>query len=133
MCKKKSATVLVVDDDPVILDLVKEQISEYGYEPILASNGKEAMEAANKKNRIDLLLTDIMMPGINGIDLARQFLTLYPETRVLFMSGFMCPSLAHFIPDTERAFLQKPFQIHNLIAKMRSILSGPVVQPGLLS
>jgi CheY-like chemotaxis protein len=129
MRKKESATVLVVDDDPTILDIVKEQISEYGYQPVLASSGEEALLVANQNDKIDLLLTDIMMPGINGIDLAKQFITLYPETKVLFMSGFMCPSLAHFIPDDEGAFLQKPFLTNTLIAKMRKVLNRPVVQP----
>ena len=125
MRKKESATVLIVDDDPIVLDLLKEQISLYGYQPILASSGEDALQIANQKDKIDLLLTDIIMPGINGIDLAKQFITLYPETKVLFMSGFMCPSIAHFIPDDERTFLQKPFPTNTLIAKMRSVLSGP--------
>ena len=127
MRKKESATVLIVDDDRIILDLLKEQISVYGYQPILASSGKDALQIANQKDKIDLLLTDIIMPGINGIDLAKQFITLYPETKVLFMSGFMCPSIAHFIPDDEKAFLQKPFPTNTLIAKMRSVLSEPQV------
>ena len=124
MRKKETATVLIVDDDPIVLGLLEEQVSVYGYQPILASSGEEALEIANQKDKIDLLLTDIIMPGINGIDLAKQFVTLYPETRILFMSGFMCPSIAHFIPDDEKAFLQKPFPTNTLIAKMRSILSG---------
>jgi CheY-like chemotaxis protein len=129
MRKKESATVLIVDDDPIILDLVKEQISIYGYQPILASSGEEALQVANQKDKIDLLLTDIMMPGINGVDLAKQFVTLYPETKVLFMSGFMCPSIAHFIPADEGAFLQKPFLTNTLIAKMRNVLESPAIDP----
>ena len=128
MHKKEPATVLVVDDDPIVLDLVKEHISKYGYQAILASSGEEALQVAKQNGKIDLLLTDIMMPGINGIDLARQFILLYPKTKILFMSGFMCPSLAHFIPGDEGAFLQKPFLANTLIAKMRSALNGPAVQ-----
>jgi CheY-like chemotaxis protein len=71
MRKKESATVLIVDDDRIILDLLKEQISVYGYQPILASSGEDALQIANQKDKIDLLLTDIIMPGINGIDLAK--------------------------------------------------------------
>ena len=127
MRKKESATVLVVDDDPIILDLVKEQISVYGYQPILASSGEEALQVASQKTKIDLLLTDIMMPGINGIDLAKQFISLYPETKVLFMSGFICPSIAHSVSVDEGFFLQKPFLTNTLIARMRNVLEGPAM------
>ena len=77
MHKKNPAKVLVVDDDPSILHLVKELLFAYEYQPILASSGEEALEIASKQTPIDLLLTDIKMPGINGITLAKQFSTLY--------------------------------------------------------
>ena len=60
-------TVLIVDDDPMILTFIEEEIGQYGYKPILANNAEEALAFAEKE-RVDLLLTDIMMPGINGID-----------------------------------------------------------------
>ena len=129
MNKKESATVLVVDDDPFVLDLVKDHISKYGYQAILASSGEEALQVAKQKNKIDLLLTDIVMPGIDGLDLARQFISLYPGIKVLFMSGFSCPPLANYITDAEEAFLEKPFQGNTLIAKIRSALNRPGLQP----
>ena len=120
-----SETVLIVDDDPMILSFIEEEISQYGYKPILASNAAEALSLAENK-RVDLLLTDIMMPGTNGIDLAKQFVTLNPGSKILFMSGFICPSLAHQgIPESEYAFVQKPFAPNILVKKMRKVLSGP--------
>jgi DNA-binding NarL/FixJ family response regulator len=68
------------------------------------------------------------MPEMDGIALARQFISLYPETKVLFMSGFSCPPLAHYITDTEDAFLEKPFRGNTLIAKIRNALNGPTPQ-----
>ena len=128
MSKIESATVLIVDDDPVLLNLVAEQISLFGYQPVLASNGEKALEIAPKQKNIDLLLTDVMMPKMNGVDLAKQLATLYPEIKVLFMSGYISPSIAHYgIQDSEHAYLQKPFTQNTLLTKMRNVLVGPLI------
>ncbi len=119
---KNLKTVLVVDDDPSILSLVKEQLSSYEYLPILAASGKEALEIASE-TQIDLLLTDVKMPGINGIDLVKQFSILYPETRVLFMSVFTLPSSLYRISGREMVILQKPFVVDTLIKKMETVLN----------
>jgi DNA-binding NtrC family response regulator len=125
MRKMGSETVLIVDDDPMILGFIEEEIAQYGYKTILAGNAEEALSVAGKE-KIDLLLTDIMMPGTNGIDLAKQFVALNPESKILFMSGYVCPSLAHQgIPESEYAFVQKPFAPNVLVKKMRKVLSGP--------
>jgi len=115
-------TVLVVDDDPSILCLVKEQLSAYEYQPILASSGEEALEIASQ-NHIDLLLTDIKMLGMNGIDLVKQMSTLYPDIKVLFMSVFTLPSTLYSISGKEMVFLEKPFRVNTLIKKMEFALS----------
>lgn len=120
-----SETILIVDDDPMILNFIGEEISQYGYKPVLANNAAEALSLAEKQ-KVDLLLTDIMMPGTNGIDLARQLVVLNPEVKVLFMSGYICPSVAHQgIPESEYAFVQKPFAPNVLVKKMRKVLHGP--------
>jgi len=125
MRKKGSETVLVVDDNPLILDIIEDEISYYGYKPIIANSGAEALKLAENE-KVDLLLTDIMMPGMNGIDLAKQIIVSCPEVKILFMSGYVCPSLAHQgIPDSEYAFIQKPFAPNALVKKMRNVLSGP--------
>ena len=119
---KNLKTVLVVDDDPSILSLVKEQLSAYEYLPILAASGEEALEITSE-TQIDLLLTDVKMPGINGIDLVRQFSVLYPETKVLFMSVFTLPSSLYSISGREMVILQKPFLADTLIKKMETVLN----------
>lgn len=126
MCKKNSATVLVVDDDPSILCLIDELLSANEYQTILASSGEEALEIASKQNSIDLLLTDIDMSGINGIVLAKQFCNLYPTIKVLFMSGFILPSTLFRVLGKKVAFLQKPLHINTLIAKIKSVLANHV-------
>lgn len=125
MRNKELETVLVVDDDPMILSYIEEEIGLYGYKPILASSGEEALQLAENQ-QVDLLVTDIMMPGMNGIDLAKKFAIINPAAKILFMSGYICPSLAHQgIPESEYAFVQKPFGPKTLVRKMRSVLSGP--------
>ena len=123
MHKKNLTIVLVVDNDPSILSLVKEQLSAYDYLPILASSGEEALEIASKQTSIDVLITDIKRPGINGIDLVKQINTLYPEIKVLFMSVFTLPSTLYSLSGKKMVFLQKPFLADTLIAKMKFVLS----------
>ena len=123
MARKNPIKVLVVDDDPTILRLVKEQLAIYKFEAILASSGEEALEIASQQSPIDVLLTDIKMPGISGIDLARQFSNLYPAMKILFMSGFSLPSSLYRIGGKEVVFLQKPFRTNTLIAKVEFVLN----------
>jgi len=123
MHKKNLTIVLVVDNDPSILSLVKEQLSAYDYLPILASSGEEALGIASKQTSIDVLITDIKRPGINGIDLVKQINTLYPEIKVLFMSVFTLPSTLYSLSGKKMVFLQKPFLADTLIAKMKFVLS----------
>lgn len=115
MGKKMMTTVLVVDDDPSILKLFKDVLSSHEYLTILAASGEEALEIASEKTTIDLLLTDIKMPGISGIALAKQFMTLYPGVKVLFMSAFTLPSSLYSISGIKMSFLQKPFGAKALI------------------
>jgi DNA-binding NtrC family response regulator len=125
MRKKGSETVLVVDDDPLVLNVIEAEISFYGYKPIMASNGEDALKMAENE-KIDLLVTDIMMPGMNGIDLAKKFAVIKPEAKILFMSGYVCPSIAHQgIPEGEFSFIQKPFAPDTLVKKVRNVLKGP--------
>jgi CheY-like chemotaxis protein len=126
MGKKNSATILVVDDDPSILCVIEELLSANEYQTILASSGEEALDIVSKQNSIDLLLTDIDMPGINGVVLAKQFCALYPEIKVLFMSGSILPSTLFRILGKKVAFLKKPFHIDTLVEMIKAILANPV-------
>ena len=126
MRKKGTETVLVIDDDPLALDLIELMLAPLGYKIILATSGEEALQVAESRNgKIDLLLTDIILPGITGVDLVRQFLNRYPKTKVMFMSGYMCPSLAHQdVTLSGKAFVLKPFTTNTLAKKMRTVLES---------
>ena len=119
-----SETVLAVDDDPSIRDLLAEVLRPLGYKVLFAANGEEALVlAASHQENIDLLLTDVMLPGIKGQELAKQLLHSCPGVNVLFMSGYLCPSMAHSESDQRfEAFIQKPFAPNALLRKIRNLL-----------
>jgi DNA-binding NtrC family response regulator len=120
--KNGPETVLLVDNDPLILNFIEDEISFYGYKPILVSSGEETLKMADNE-KIDLLLIDIMISGTNGIVLAKQFAVLLPGIKILFMSCYDWPSIAHHgIPESEYAFIQKPFATDALVQKMRYVL-----------
>lgn len=126
MTKKRKETVLVVDDDRNVLDYIKEILTSRGYQLLLASSGEEAMQLTDSIDEsIDLLLTDVILPKMDGRHLAHKFLARYPLGKVLFISGYMCPSIAHQdIPDSEKAFVRKPFTAAALIHKMKNVLNS---------
>ena len=119
-----SETVLAVDDDPTMLELLEELLTPMGYQVLSAASGEEALEMmAAQERKIDLLLTDVMLPGIKGQDLAKQLLHNCPDVNVLFMSGYLCPSMAHKGSEPRfEAFIQKPFAPNSLLRKVRKLL-----------
>ena len=119
-----SETVLAVDDDPTMLDILEELLLPLGYKVLSAASGEEALEmAASHQDTIDLLLTDVVLPGIKGQDLAKQLLKSCPGVNVLFMSGYLCPSMARSnVGQRFEAFIQKPFCPNALLRKMRKLL-----------
>lgn len=119
-----SETVLAVDDDPTMLELLHEVLTPLGYKVISAASGEEALAMADSyQKKIDLLLTDVLLPGIKGQELAEQLISTCPGVNVLFMSGYLCPSMAYKNSEKDfEAFLQKPFSPNTLLRKMRKLL-----------
>lgn len=117
-------TVLAVDDDPIILDIVQEVLQPLGYKVLSAASGEDALVLADSyRDAIDLLLTDVVLPGIMGQELAMQVLHVCPGIHILFMSGYLCPSMAHKNSKLGfEGFIQKPFSPNALLRKMRKIL-----------
>lgn len=117
-------TVLAVDDDPTMIELVEKVLQPFGYRVLSAASGEEALDlAARQSGNIDLLLTDVMLPGMKGQDLAKKMISSRPGINVLFMSGYLCPSMAHADSGRySRAFIQKPFAPGSLLRKVRKIL-----------
>jgi CheY-like chemotaxis protein len=119
-----SETILLVEDEPVVRKLVHEILSMNGYTVLEAIQGNDALRLfAEQRGQIDLLLTDVMMPGMSGRELAQRITTAQPQTKVLFMSGYTDDAvLRHGAFDAEIAFIQKPFKPVALAQKVRELL-----------
>jgi PAS domain S-box-containing protein len=123
-------TILLVEDEPAILALATTVLERKGYTVLAARTPGEAIRLATQHARpIHLLMTDVIMPEMNGRDLARTLLSLYPRIGRLFMSGYTADVIAHHgVLDPDVSFLQKPFSVKELAAKVRETLdreSGP--------
>jgi nitrogen-specific signal transduction histidine kinase len=117
-------TVLIVEDEGILRKLCVQILEQLGYRVLQARNGAEAIaEAQGYGDRIDLLLTDVVMPGMNGRDLATQLVLHHPEMRVLFTSGYTENVIVHHgVLDDEVSFLGKPYSPSSLAKKIRKVL-----------
>ena len=117
-------TILIVDDDSAVRTLIVDTLSSLGYRTLHADSGQAALHIGESHQRpIHLLLTDVIMPKMNGKELAGRFRLLHPETRTLFISGYTDDKLAtQGILEQEGHFLQKPVSLSTLAHKLRKIL-----------
>ncbi len=119
-------TILMAEDDDILREMVKKMMEKAGYRVITAVNGEDAMNSVrNFNDSIDLLITDIVMPGMNGRDLAEQMQKEIPGLKVLYMSGYTANVIAHHgILDKDLNFIQKPFNYEDMAYKIREVLDG---------
>ena len=117
-------TVLLVEDEEIILKLGKRILAQHGYNVLMASLPERALEiAALHPGPIHLLITDVVMPGMNGKELREQLKTTRKELKSLFMSGYTADIIAHHgVLDEGVEFIQKPFTIQSLTEKVRMVL-----------
>ena len=120
-------TVLVVEDEAVVLDLIINILRPEGYKVITARNGVEALQAVQAHDApIDLVLTDIIMPGMSGGEMVQQLLQIKPAIRVLYMSGYTKYTvLDHGTLESVSSFIWKPFSPADLLATIRTVLDTP--------
>jgi signal transduction histidine kinase/ActR/RegA family two-component response regulator len=116
--------ILLVEDEQVILDMVTMMLESFGYTVLAASTPREAISRAeNFIGKIQLLMTDVIMPEMNGRELEKILLTHYPSIKRLFMSGYTASVIAHHgVLDEGVNFIQKPFSLQGLAAKVREAL-----------
>jgi two-component system cell cycle sensor histidine kinase/response regulator CckA len=119
-------TVLVVEDADALRKLSITLLEQYGYRVLSASNGADALLVARKEVRgIDLLLTDVIMPGLGGHALAQRLVALRPRLKILYMSGYTDSSIAqHGVLEAGISLLHKPFTEEELIRKIREVLDA---------
>ena len=118
-------TILLVEDEAFVRKATAEALESAGYRLVIARGAAEALEAYRRCSwPVDLLLADIVMPGMSGRELATEFETFHPRARVLLMSGYAeqlaCCAL---LPKGEE-YLAKPFSVHTLLSRVRKVLGG---------
>jgi DNA-binding NtrC family response regulator len=126
-------TILLVEDDEMVRNLVRETLEREGYKVIGASDPLEAQRIADGyRGKIQLLITDVVMPRLNGKELAKLLVERRPELKVLYMSGYTDSAIVNSgILQKEVAFLQKPFTPAALASKVRDVLeNGKILRAG---
>ncbi len=118
--------ILLVEDEEAVRRIVEKTLKKYGYKVTATSDGAEAMALCSGKGRTyDLLITDIVMPKIGGVELAKELQPRFPEMKVLYMSGYTDTTIVqHGILATEAAYIQKPFSMNYLASRVRDILDS---------
>jgi CheY-like chemotaxis protein len=117
-------TILLVEDEEMLRKLARQTLKGHGYKIVEAANGSEAIAlSAQHEGPIHLLLTDVIMPGMNGRELATRMLQTRPSLRVLFMSGYTDDAIVHQgVLDESANFIQKPFAPDGLAFRVREVL-----------
>ncbi len=121
--RRGKETILLVEDDLELSKVIKAILIDLGYTVFHAENGVRAIETYNNShNRIDLVITDVIMPEMNGIELYQQLVESNPELKFMFISGYASHKTIKMIPQTERTrFLQKPFRGEVLVKEIRKL------------
>ncbi len=110
---------LIVEDEEELGKLAGSLFETLGYDVILTTNGAEALRVLGEKNDVDVLFTDVMMPGISGIELARKSRELVPDLKVILASGYPVPALRAHGGLDEFAFISKPYRLSEIVKKLR--------------
>ncbi|PIE66746.1 MAG: hypothetical protein CSA23_07570 [Deltaproteobacteria bacterium] len=122
-------TVMLVDDENLVMDIGSQFLSHLGYQPLTASSGAEAVDLYKKDpERFDCLLIDYTMPGMDGLETMRQIRTICPEARIIITSGHTREQISpHFRQDDPPdGFIQKPFEMKSLQEKISNVMNDPV-------
>jgi CheY-like chemotaxis protein len=115
----------LVEDDHAVRGLVSLTLESYGYTVLAASSPAEALAIASVPTDFDLLLTDVVMPGMNGRELAEALLAERPTLKVLFTSGYPADTvIRHGIADASAPYIEKPYPPIELVRKLREVLDA---------
>ena len=122
-------TILLVEDEAVVRQLVAEILETSGYSVLPAGDGPSALELLRRHNgSVDLLVTDVVMPGMSGPEVANAVTAMRPGTQVLYISGYTDSAIGHHgVLEPGIAFLQKPFSADDLARKVRNVLDDSIV------
>jgi len=122
---RSKEVILIVEDDAGVRSLTSRMLASYGYAIIEATNGAQALDTIRAcGGNVDLVITDAMMPVMNGGELAGVLATEYPHVKVLFMSLYTDDGIVRRGSDSRRAFIPKPFTQTDLVRKVREVLDA---------
>jgi PAS domain S-box-containing protein len=119
-------TILVVEDEEAVRKMAVRSLERYGYKVLSTGSSKTALEICkNPEQKIDIVLTDVVMPEINGVELAKQVKTILPDTKFVFMSGYTEETILQSkMINKDNPYIQKPFKPVNLVEKIRETLNN---------
>jgi CheY-like chemotaxis protein len=124
-CSAESRRVLVVEDAEAIRKMVCSMLHQSGYECLEAENGTQALQLMERHcGEIHLVLTDMIMPHMNGTELASHLSRLRPELPIIFMSGYTEDPVVRDVEQAGSVFLAKPFTAHTLLEKVGRVLNS---------
>jgi CheY-like chemotaxis protein len=125
MSSENKKTILVVDDEPEIRKLVGAMVGQFGYNVLTADSGEHALTLYRNHGPIELLITDVVAPGMSGPMLADKLVTLQPGLRVLFISGYDNTQVVQkYVVERGHALLAKPFTVAELKAKLTDLVAA---------
>ncbi len=112
----KPHRILVVDDEEEVREILAETLEEFGYAVLTAASGEEALPVLARDGGVALVITDVRMPGMSGLDLAAEVRQRWPAVKVVLISGYFLPQ------GPPQRFLKKPFHMKELVSLLRSEL-----------
>ena len=122
---ERSETILLVEDEAFVRKVTAEVLEAAGFKLVIAQSGAEALNACRKLSQpFDLLLSDVILPGMSGRELADEFEGLCPHAGILLMSGYAGQLAGRQIPPHGNAYLAKPFSVSELLRKVREALDA---------
>jgi two-component system, cell cycle sensor histidine kinase and response regulator CckA len=119
-----TGTILLVEDEPMVRTVAERALTRHGYQVLTANNGEEALEIVSQGEEIALLISDVVMPVMDGPTMVREARKTRPELPILFMSGYAEEQLRKSIDIANVAFLPKPFSVQELAEAVRKALAG---------
>ena len=119
-----SAKILIVDDEQFVRTLLENVLARRGHEVVAVADAQQALATLADSSEFDLMLTDVVMPGMDGFDLLRRVRSAYPNIKVIVLTGFARKqSISDFLLYGADEYLSKPFQVHELVSAVDFIAS----------
>jgi CheY-like chemotaxis protein len=120
------AKILIVDDEQFVRSLLENVLRRRGHEVVAASDAEQALATLQASSNFDLMLTDVVMPGMDGFDLLRRVRSAFPHVKVIVLTGYARKqSISDFLLYGADEYLSKPFQVHELVAAVDRITGTP--------